>query len=163
MSIPLPKPVVKFFSQFPLYTYPPISPPNHKKFARPTLWVHPPRVAEESTLSSDVECLKWQAYLALRGLTDIVIRCDVSNEGALDGRLPNLQIGEELLAAHMIPGWVDGRVGPIDSFLEGYKDEQAKDESRAWVSLMEGRVHAALVRVPLCVLSTSSQEPMNPS
>ncbi|EEB86599.1 hypothetical protein MPER_16389, partial [Moniliophthora perniciosa FA553] len=28
--------------------------------------------------------------------------------------------------------------------LEGYKDETAKDESRAWVSLLEGNVHAAL-------------------
>jgi len=29
--------------------------------------------------------------------------------------------------------------------LEGYKDEAARDENRAWVSLLEGVVHAALV------------------
>jgi hypothetical protein len=30
--------------------------------------------------------------------------------------------------------------------LEGYKDEGARDESRAWVDLLEGTVQAALVR-----------------
>jgi metaxin len=29
--------------------------------------------------------------------------------------------------------------------LEGYKDEETRDESRAWVSLLEGDVHTALV------------------
>lgn len=148
MSIPLPKPIVKFFSHFPLYTYPEILPPHRKTFSSPALWIHPPRGAEEDLLSSDVECLKWQAYLALRGLTDVVVRWDISIEGGIDGRLPNLQVGEELLAAHIIPGWVDARVGIIDPLLEGYQDEQTKDESRAWVSLMEGTVHAAFV----CVL-----------
>ena len=114
-------------------------------------------------LSSDVECLKWQAYLALRGLSDVSVRWDVSVDGALDARLPNLHVplktlpgasdevkasddGEgELLPAHLIPEWVDGQVGALDE-LEGYVDEAAKDESRAWVALLEGNVHAALVR-----------------
>jgi hypothetical protein len=146
MSVPLPKPIVKFFSHFPLYSYPPISPPRRGIFSGPALWIHPPRGSQDDLLSSDVECLKWQAYLALRGLTDIVVRWDISAEGGIDGRLPNLQDGEELLAAHIIPGWVDAKVGLLDPLLEGYRDEPAKDESRAWVSLMEGSVHAALVR-----------------
>ena len=50
-----------------------------------------------------------------------------------------------LLAAHLIPEWVDKHVG-IPGLLEGYADEAARDESRAWVALMEGNVHAALVR-----------------
>jgi metaxin len=37
-----------------------------------------------------------------------------------------------------------GRKG-APGVLEGYKDEEARDESRAWVSLLEGDVHAALV------------------
>ena len=93
------------------------------------------------------------------------VRWDVSVDGALDARLPNLHVplktlpgasdevkasddGEgELLPAHTIPEWVDGQVGALDE-LEGYVDEAARDESRAWVALLEGNVHAALVRLP---------------
>ncbi|KAJ3513876.1 hypothetical protein NLJ89_g2709 [Agrocybe chaxingu] len=60
------------------------------------------------------------------------------SEGAEDG---------ELLAAHSIPTWVDVKLG-IDSsadLLEGYRDQEARAESRAWVSLLEGIVHAALI------------------
>jgi metaxin len=47
----------------------------------------------------------------------------------------------------MIPGWADVIQGEHawNTALEGYIDEQAKDESRAWVALLEGSVHAALV------------------
>jgi len=120
-----------------------------------------------------VECLKWQAYLALRYLrTPTAVRWDVSPDGAVDGRLPNLHVpldpnskgieagikddGEgRLLAAHLIPEWVDSKVGDL-GLLEGYVDEAARDESRAWVSLLEGNVHAALLALqpqPYSILS----------
>ena len=96
------------------------------------------------------------------------MRWDVSPDGAVDGRLPNLhvrrreienegvgvggaggvrdEVGGELLAAHMIPGWADKMLGGDGgSLFEGYRDEAARDESHAWVSLLEGKVHAALV------------------
>ena len=60
------------------------------------------------------------------------------SDGAEDG---------ELLAAHSIPTWVDAKLG-VDSAedpLEGYADAEARIESRAWVALLEGVVHAALV------------------
>ena len=41
----------------------------------------------------------------------------------------------------MIPGWVDAQVS-IDG-LDGFNDEGAKLESEAWISLLEGTVHAA--------------------
>lgn len=164
-ALSLPPPLRHFFTLFPLYTHPPIdSPDKARPVTSPTLWIHPPWSPDADVLSSDVECLKWQAYLALRGLSDIDIRWDVSPDGALDNRLPNLHVplktlpgaseevkqqddGEgELLPAHLIPEWVDGRIGAFDE-LEGYADETARDESRAWVSLLEGNVHAALVRV----------------
>lgn len=152
-SVPsLPAPILKFFSLFPLYTYPATLSPNAaRSVTKPTLWIHPPPNAETSILSRDVECLKWQAYIALRGLTDIDVRWDVSPDGGIDGRLPNLhhQFKDkeglaELIPAHLIAEWVDGQVGDAGP-LEGYIDEASKDESRAWVSLLEGKIHAALV------------------
>lgn len=159
LSFPsLPKPLRHFFALFPLYTHPPVrSAYTARAVTAPTLWIHPPRNESpelEDLLSRDVECLKWQAYLALRGLAKIQVRWDVTEDGAVDTRFPNLHVplaeddaGGELLAAHLIPGWVDGQVGETQGALEGYIDETARDESRAWVSLMEGNVHAALVRV----------------
>lgn len=152
----LPKPLGHFFALFPLYTYPPVRPTYiAHAITAPTLWIRPPRneIPElEDLLSRDVECLKWQAYLALRGLSKIQVRWDVTEDGAVESRLPNLHVplaesdtGGELLATHLIPGWVDGQVGGGQGELEGYADETARDESRAWVSLMEGHVHAALV------------------
>ncbi|KAI0819029.1 hypothetical protein BC629DRAFT_1579404 [Irpex lacteus] len=182
--ISIPEPIRNLFSRFPLHTYPPTTSPYHTpRITEPTLWIHPPRshllttskqLASEpeghenkarefdDVLSSDVECLKWQAYLALRNLGQkIAVRWDISADGGIDGRLPNLHVqidpnskgieagikddGEgELLAAHLIPEWVDGKLGEIGP-LEGYIDEAARDESRAWVSLLEGNVHAALL------------------
>ncbi|OSD08355.1 hypothetical protein PYCCODRAFT_1429427 [Trametes coccinea BRFM310] len=162
-ALSLPQPLRHFFNLFPLYTHPVIdSPDKARPVTSPTLWISPPFSPDADVLSSDVECLKWQAYLALRGLSDVAVRWDVAVDGALDNRLPNLHVplktlpgaspdvkqqddGEgELLPAHLIPEWVDGQVGGSDA-LEGYASEAARDESRAWVSLLEGNVHAALV------------------
>ncbi|TBU46462.1 hypothetical protein BD309DRAFT_888538 [Dichomitus squalens] len=162
LSLSLPAPLRHFFALFPLYTHPAIHTPDRAlPITSPTLWIHVPWSPDADVLSSDVECLKWQAYLALRGLLDISVRWDVPVDGALDARLPNLHIplktlpgasdevkasedGEgELLPAHLIPEWVDGQTGAFDE-LEGYADEAARDESRAWVALLEGNVHAAL-------------------
>lgn len=146
----LPAPLRLLFSKFPLYTYPPIDPPSKSSLKSPTLWINPPRSSTD-LLSADVECLKWQAYLALRGLKGIQIRWDVSPDGGIDGRLPNLHVpldnSSELLAAHSIPSWVDAKLEDGLDPLEGYRDEASRDESRAWVSLLEGTVHAALVRL----------------
>ncbi|TFK30115.1 hypothetical protein FA15DRAFT_690761 [Coprinopsis marcescibilis] len=194
-----PKPIAAFFSLFPLKSHPPIDAPGAKPESsptRPTLWISPPPASSSlsastspvtptsdtsfsSLLSADVECLKWQAYIALRGLTSVKVRWDIRAEGALDARLPNLHLlkpdGDKLNAdlnpapaasdkdknptenainsklylynAHIIPSWVDLTLG-VDSAsdtLEGYVDVAARDESRAWVSLLEGIVHAALI------------------
>jgi metaxin len=82
----------------------------------------------------------------------------VNPDGGIDGRLPNLHVprgkvggevvedgDEELLPAHMIPGWVDKTIGADMGAFDGYRDEAARDESHAWVSLLEGKVHAALI------------------
>jgi metaxin len=159
LSVPLP--LAKLFSYFPLKTYPPLKPAK-LPIVNPLLWIHPPPSSapgKESVLSADIECLKWQAHIALRGLHDVSIRWDVSQEGALDGRLPNLQIPSdnpdgELLAAQDIPTWIDGKVGALDD-MEGYKDVESRDESHAWIALLEGDVHAALVSL-LSTLTASA-------
>lgn len=162
----VPKPLAAFNSKFPLITYPPITPTTKNPLTGPTLWIAP---SYDDNLSNDVECLKWQAYIALRGVKSVQLRYDVAPDGCLDGVLPNLHVplaesplknvpevdgldgseDGELLPAHSIPGWVDAKLG-VDSAadpLEGYSNEAARVESRAWVSLLEGTVHAALVRV----------------
>ena len=173
MATVLPAPIRTLFSHFPLYTYPATpSPYQALPIRTPTLWIRLPRVTSGSdVLSSDVECLKWQAYLALKFSQTVdparlAVRWDVSSSGAVDGRLPNLHVafdslpptligkdtkvkddGEgEVLPAHHIPEWVSGRLGEDADELEGYKSIEARDESRAWVALLEGNVHAALVR-----------------
>lgn len=170
MAIPLPKFLKDFYALFPLYTYPEtlsVHSPSLSEgdedtvyiVSNPTLCIVPPTRPESSMLSADVQCLKWQAYLALRRLQGgIRVRWDLSPDGALGGCLPNLYLpppnssrsGQglrgELLEADRIPSWIDGEVEkePL-GVLEGYKDEEARDESRAWFSLLEGDVHAALV------------------
>lgn len=156
----VPKSVQTLLSKFPLYTYPPNEPkkvtPQH-----PTLWIKTPYPG--SLLSTDVECLKWQAYLALRGLTHIHVRYDLDQQAAIDGKLPNLHIPasahlvlkdtkkisdgvSELIPATALPTWADGKLKqPLLDPAEGYKDEAARDESRAWITLLEGNVHAALI------------------
>lgn len=169
----VPGPLQSLFSYFPLYTYQPLHPNAKSVLDGPTIWIHPPSDDPTSVLSSDVECLKWQAYLALRGLNKIRVRFDVDPQGAIGGRLPNLHVpldasatyswtankkekvsstgpiddSTELLSAPHIVEWVDVKLAhsALDDAWEGYRDEAAKDESRAWVALLEGNVHAALV------------------
>ena len=149
--IPIPPPLKAFFAHFPLYTYPEIQTRERQKRSKsPTLWIHPPFDPSSSFLSSDIECLKWQAYIALRGMSDISVRWDLPPDSGVDGYLPNLCTYSEpagdyqLLDRKMIPGWVDTQV-PADG-LEGFSDEDAKLESEAWITLLEGTVHAAVVR-----------------
>ncbi|KAI6036504.1 hypothetical protein BKA83DRAFT_5654 [Pisolithus microcarpus] len=152
-ALTLPAPLKKAFSLFPLQTHPPVPFAVRFPLVKPTLWIAPPRtpsVGHVSLLSTDVECLKWQAYIALRGLTDVAVRWDIPPEGALGGRLPTLHVpgtvaDGNLLVPEDIPGWVDSQVTTGIDTLDGYKDEHAKDESHAWVSLLEGVVHAALI------------------
>lgn len=148
--IPIPPPLKAFFAHFPLYSHPPIQTRERQKCSKsPTLWIHPPFDPSSNSLSSDIECLKWQAYIALRGLSNVLVRWDLSSEAGIDGHLPNLCIYSEsaedfeLLDRKMIPGWVDSQA-PIDG-LEGFNDQEAKLESEAWISLLEGIIHAALV------------------
>lgn len=156
--MPMPDGLKKLYSHFPLY-YTPANPPPASRVSSssPVLWITPP-LPTSGNLSKDVECLKWQAYIALRGLKDVSVRWDIHPSGGIDGRLPCLWIplldseGRELsrgevLGARMIPGWADGiqEEHIWNGELEGYIDENAKDESRAWVALLEGAVHAALV------------------
>ena len=152
MSWPtVPSPFLKLFETFPLHTYPAIPPPSHLRCTPsvPTLWIHPPPEASDC-LSADVECLKWQAYLALthaaaRQQQRIALRWDIPAEGALEGRLPNLHLPSgDLIPAHNIAAFEDGALGE-EPENEGYRGPQEKDESRAWVELLEGVVHAALV------------------
>ena len=168
--IPMPSFVRTLYSHFPLCYNPSIPPPSTTHSSTtPVLWIIPPQPSTSKVLSTDVECLKWQAYVALRGITDLRVRWDVDPTGGVDGRLPSLWLPPrerhedlqettssrgEVLSARMIPGWADEIQGehPWSSELEGYIDEQARDESRAWVSLLEGAVHAALVRFHFCVL-----------
>ena len=52
------------------------------------------------------------------------------------------------MEAERIPSWVGGAIEKEPpGALEGYKHEEARDESRAWVSLLEGDFHAALVTI----------------
>ncbi|KAJ3880704.1 hypothetical protein F5051DRAFT_399346 [Lentinula edodes] len=172
----VPGPLKSLFSYFPLYSYPPLNAKGNQVLECPTIWVHPSKhhTSADAVLSSDVECLKWQAYLALRGLSNIRVRFDVDAQGAIDGRLPNLHVpfdasttyswtaesnkkkaistgpiddSTELLSAPHIVEWVDVKLAhsALDDSWEGYRDEATKDESRAWVSLLEGNVHAALI------------------
>lgn len=181
-TIPIPTIALSFFANFPLYTHPPIlteSDRNHQNTNSPslaTLWILPPKpdivLPSTNLLSEDVECLKWQAYIALRfshrtpaitntsesNTNSVAVRWDVSEDGGVDGRLPALQTNErKLLAARAIPGWVDKILGQDSSnsnplALEGYNSEAARDESRAWVALLEGVVHTALVSFSFCFL-----------
>lgn len=143
-----------FFRRFPLHTRPAVS-RDSTVSTRPTLWIAPPTpdivVPSTNLLSADVECLKWQAYIALRDVrTELAVRWDIDPEGAVDGRLPTLFVPPgDVLGPRLIPGWVDDVLGKAEQdAFEGYRDEAAKDESRAWVAVLEGIVHVALVSLP---------------
>ncbi|KAG8959215.1 hypothetical protein FRC00_001827 [Tulasnella sp. 408] len=144
----IPEPIRKFFSLFPLHTYPAPENPYSKQITKPTLWIQPPRKLEldgQDYFSRDVECLKWQAYLSLRGITDFDVRWDVAEEAGVGGHLPTLQLPNgKLLSTLRIPMWADTVQNSSIDALEGYKDAEARDESRAWVSLLEGAVHSEL-------------------
>ncbi|PVG02645.1 hypothetical protein CPB86DRAFT_724876 [Serendipita vermifera] len=193
-KIPMPTALQKFYALFPLHVYDQqldqptssfnLSSPSPEHSGNeaggyevediapnPILFIHPPLDSEHSLLSSDVECVKWQAFLALRGIPGgIKVQWDLPREGALEARLPNLylpppnrllrkekqgQLGKtvikgELLESRRIPSWVDGEISKFskgeddDKNLKGYQDEEARDESKAWTTLLEGDVHAAL-------------------
>jgi len=162
----IPETVRNIFSIFPLHTYPAVPPPpspgSSSSPAAATLWIAAPPSSTE-VLSADVECLKWQAYLALRGVSPGVlnVRTDVDPQAALEGQFPNLRVNDKLeqeegslLPAYLISAWTDAHLGvsSLDDSLEGYRDETARDESRAWVALLEGNVHSALVRLCSTVL-----------
>ncbi|KAF8319352.1 hypothetical protein DL93DRAFT_2108678 [Clavulina sp. PMI_390] len=155
MEVP---PIVrKFYSYFPLYYNEDetvnSSPPN------PTLWVAPG--FGDSPLSGDIECLKWQTYLALRKTPSIRTRYDVQPDGGPGGILPALHLPNgEVLSPARIPGWADEILAaPLDP-LEGYPSEKLRDESRAWISLFEGVIHGALlVTLPLKSTLKSSLDP----
>lgn len=146
----MPAPIKSLYAHFPLRTYPAIPPPPTAPVHGPTLWILPPSETK-SNLSADVECLKWQAYLALRlPNTKIHLRWDIAVEGAMDRRLPNLQLSRNnIMAAASIPAWVDSvQEGHENvSGVEGYRSQALADESRPWIALLEGPVHAALVGV----------------
>ncbi|KAG8928690.1 hypothetical protein FRC02_006601 [Tulasnella sp. 418] len=145
--ISLPEPLRQFFNSFPLYTYSSDDKVNASATpAKPTLWIlPPPKNDEPSRLSGDVECLKWQTYISLRGINDFDVRWDISEDAGIDGHLPSLHLPTaQLLSKFKIPAWVDSAQGPLDE-LEGYRDRPSRDESRAWVTLLEGNVHAAVV------------------
>lgn len=162
--IPIPPPLKAFFALFPLYTHPAIQTRERANCSKsPTLWIHPPFDPSSNLLSSDIECLKWQAYIALRGLSDISVRWDLPPCAGIDGHLPNLctysesAADYELLDSKLIPGWVDTQV-PADE-LDGFNDEKTRLESEAWISLLEGTVHAAVV----CKSCYVSQYVLTPS
>ncbi len=150
MPLSAPEPLQKFFALFPLHTYPAVDNPYSKKISKATLWILPPLQPQTSDLSSDVECLKWQAYLALRGIRDVDLRWDISPEAGLGGHLPTLHLPTgKLLSTEQIPMWADNLQHSKIDPLEGFTDEETKNESRAWITLMEGVVHAELVSLSL--------------
>ncbi|KAI0028868.1 hypothetical protein K488DRAFT_57596 [Vararia minispora EC-137] len=143
----------RLVAPFPLRVHPACPTPSKRRITTPTLWIAPPlrttRDRAPDLLSRDVQCLTWQAHLALAGVSRVAVRWDVDPAGALGGRLPNLQLpmrGDAdgaLLPAHDIAGWVVEQAGARGEW-EGYRDEKARDESLAWIALLEGDVHTAL-------------------
>ncbi|CAE6490498.1 unnamed protein product [Rhizoctonia solani] len=95
-TLPIPAPIKKFFSLFPLYRYPAnlppptpltsaqgavllIGPPTYAKYASDDFDL-PPGV---SHLSADPESLKWQAYLALRDVYNVHVSWAVGPESGI--------------------------------------------------------------------------------
>ena len=91
-----------FIAKFPLRQNPRITLPSnpYRPVRTATLWLSPPSgytpnggsssLTEDTSmlLSADVECLKWQAYIALSGLSSIRVRFDVTSDGALETVYP---------------------------------------------------------------------------
>ncbi|KZT39688.1 hypothetical protein SISSUDRAFT_1060892 [Sistotremastrum suecicum HHB10207 ss-3] len=163
MSIPAPQLVQSLFAKFPLYTHPAVQRPrqNNSLSSSPCLWIVPPPPGS-SPISTDVNCVKHQAYVVLNGLqtgpekSRVRLRWDISEDGAIDCLLPNLALPNgEVLGSKAIPAWVHARVKENEKSLEGeegldsewddgFEDEKTRDEMRAWVEVMEGPVKAAL-------------------
>jgi metaxin len=156
MAFSIPAPVRNFFSNFPLQTYPAIERSGDNLPTETTLWILPPLDPGTSVLSNDVECLKWQAYIALKQWNtnesdrkSVKVSWDVSPAAGVDGVLPTLcirrhkpksgQLEWNFLGPKGIAEWIDGPVELKE------KDTQFNDEMEAWVQLLEGDVHDALV------------------
>jgi len=140
-TLSVPASVQKLFSIFPLHVVPGQCASTAP--SSPTLWIHPP-ASTLSNQSEDVVCLKWQAYLVLRGIRDVRLRWDISDDGAVHGRLPSLHLPNgDLLEARKIPTWADSVHSSID-VLEGFRTIELKNESKAWASLLDSSVQAAL-------------------
>ena len=152
-TLSVPASVQKLFSIFPLHIVPEQRASTTP--SSPTLWIRPP-VSTLSSQSQDVVCLKWQAYLVLRGIRGVRLRWDIGHDGAVHGRLPNLHLPDgELLEARKIPAWADRVHGSNIDVLEGFRTIELKDESRAWTSLLESSLQAALVRIVVIKLSVT--------
>ncbi|QRV99894.1 glutathione S-transferase [Ceratobasidium sp. AG-Ba] len=212
-SIPVPAPVKHFFSLFPLLRYPAnLPPPTPLTSSRgATLLIAPPPKAHLSSddplrvhpsgshLSADVESLRWQAYLALRGVTDVRVSWAAGVEGGvpklvlpagakrplgvdvdslteslesetISAEKPDEKVdatmsrNREVLDAARIPAWVDSTQGRSVDMLEGFIDDAARDESRAWTVLVEGVIRSVLLlSIPTPPLLTSLLRPQPPS
>jgi len=155
MAIPIPTPVRTFFSKFPLQTYPAIERTSDEHPEEPTLWILPPENPSSSVLSSDVECLKWQAYIALRprdtsegDRKDVKVCWDLGSAAGVDGQLPtfcirrhNSKTGRrewKFLGPKGIAEWIDGPAELQE------KDSPFSDEMEAWIQLLEGDIHDAV-------------------
>ncbi|KAG9079301.1 hypothetical protein FS749_008626 [Ceratobasidium sp. UAMH 11750] len=133
--VPVPAPVKRFFSLFPLYRYPDnLPPPTPLTTARyATLLIAPPPVGHLSSddplrvdpggshLSADVDCLRWQAYLALRGVKDV----RVSWAAGVEGGVPKLVLP---------PGAKRPRGIDVVSLAESLESEGVDPEKRSDVS-----------------------------
>ncbi|KAJ1309584.1 hypothetical protein OPQ81_006357 [Rhizoctonia solani] len=197
-TLPIPAPIKKFFSFFPLYRYPANLPPTTPLSSAQgaVLLIAPPTYAKYASdpfdllpgvshLSADPESLRWQAYLALRGVENVHVSWAVGPEGGapklvlpagakkplgVDMDSPNESLGEEtapsaknidtdekdqgkveieaireLIDPARIPVWVDSIQGRSVDSLEGFVDAAARDESRAWVALLDGVVRSVLL------------------
>ncbi|CAE6466295.1 unnamed protein product [Rhizoctonia solani] len=197
-TIPVPAPIKKFFSLFPLYRYPANLPPPTPLTSThgAVLLIAPPAYAKYASdpfdllpgvshLSADPESLRWQAYLALRKVGNVHVSWAVGPESGIpklvlpvgarkppgidmdslneslrdDGaeitekvdaseKDPNKVEAEairEVIDPARIPAWVDAVQGHSVDGLEGFVDAAARDESRAWVALLDGVVRSALL------------------
>ena len=139
LSVSLPAPLRQFFALFPLYTHPSNESPHQaRRITSPTLWIHVPWSPDADVLSSDVECLKWQAYLALRGLSDVFVRWDVSVDGALDADLAELSLGQRLTAVH----------GPTARGSESESDSDAKSLANSLSKSISTGLQFQVIRKP---------------
>ncbi|CAE6440694.1 unnamed protein product [Rhizoctonia solani] len=190
-TLPIPAPIKKFFSLFPLYRYPAnlppptplgnaqgavllIGPPTYAKYASDEFELLPGL----SHLSADPDSLRWQAYLALRNVINVQVSWAVGPESgipklvlpvgakkplgvdidSLNGSLEDEDAGisekvdisekgsdrmeieaiREIIDPARIPAWVDAVQGRSVDGLEGFIDAATRDESRAWVALLDG-------------------------